>query len=479
MTSVSSGPLPRAGEFVIEPGVVLTDAGPAEQMAVVVVGDAFAQVVPRTEVTHPGHEALTRFRCPDLALVPGFVDCHNHADEAFAKATVCGEPAQIWKRIWIPLTASMAADDVYVAAKWTALELLRGGITTVVFSGDAVGEKSAAALRAITEVGVRCVFSFSFSDRADFHTPAVVNRERPTTAQCLRAAEQVLGTASPSSRVRISLACPGIQSASPELITKISMMCADAGALFQIHANEHTPEVEYCIDEYGRRPVELLADLGALGPHALLAHTTLVTPREVALLDQTRSGVSYNPVASAWKGNAVAPALEFAARGIRFGLGTDGTRNDGFRLLEASEFAQRVTRGMPVVDFSAGAGGVWVHAATAGGADAAGLGRVTGSIAAGKRADFLLLDRDVLECQPSHDFVWELIRYYDRTNLVASYIDGELMVDRGQVVRCDVDAFVRENAKRGREVVERAPVKRVHGRSRLADSYVVPTTERP
>ena len=90
------------------------------------------------------------------------------------------------------------------------------------------------------------------------------------------------------------------------------------------------------------RPLELLHHVGALGPQALLAHVTLVTPFEINMLRDTATAVSYNPVASQWKGNAVAPATMMAALGIRFGLGTDATRSDGFRLMDAAEAAQKV-----------------------------------------------------------------------------------------------------------------------------------------
>jgi 5-methylthioadenosine/S-adenosylhomocysteine deaminase len=51
------------------------------------------------------------------------------------------------------------------------------------------------------------------------------------------------------------------------------------------------------------------------------------------MLKETDTAVAYNPVASQWKGNAVAPATLMATLGIRFGIGTDGTRSDGFRLV--------------------------------------------------------------------------------------------------------------------------------------------------
>ncbi|MFG3756879.1 hypothetical protein, partial [Klebsiella pneumoniae] len=88
----------------------------------------------------------------------------------------------------------------------------------------------------------------------------------------------------------------------------------------------------------------------------LLAHATLITPAELAMLRSTDAAVAYNPVASAWKGNAVAPAVLMDAMGIRFGLGTDGTRSDAFRLLDAAEAAQRYAFGLSIGDSSCGGG---------------------------------------------------------------------------------------------------------------------------
>ncbi len=112
--------------------------------------------------------------------------------------------------------------------------------------------------------------------------------------------------------------------------------------MFQTHANEHVAAVERSLVARGRRPIQLLGELGVLGPHVLLAHATLLTPDEMLLLRDTGAAVAYNPVASAWKGNAVAPAGMMAALGIRFGLGTDGTRADAFRLLDMAEASQRI-----------------------------------------------------------------------------------------------------------------------------------------
>ncbi len=191
----------------------------------------------------------------------------------------------------------------------------------------------------------------------------------------------------------------------------------------------------------------------------------MVTSDEIKILRDTDTAVSYNPVASQWKGNGVAPALEYARQGVRFGLGTDATRNDAFRLMDAAESCQRLIFGLPNEDFSCGAGWLWVDAATRGGAEVAGLGAVTGKLEPGFQADFLVLDRASLEVLPSWDFSWELVRYYDRANINATFVAGKLVVVDGEPVDLELDDFTRKHLPIGIRSILEADIVRLHGPS--------------
>jgi len=269
---------------------------------------------------------------------------------------------------------------------------------------------------------------------------------------------------------RGALTHPSLAIAIPEAATDaalhaVSSLCAEAGAVFQIHVNEHLASVERSLVARGLRPLQHLGKVGALGPQALLAHATMLTPDEMMMLRDTGSAVSYNPVASAWKGNAVANAGLMAALGIRLGLGTDGTRSDGFRLIDAAETAQRLTFGIANGDSSCGGGKLWLDLATRGGADAAGLGSITGEIAAGKAADFLLVDLDVPEMTPSWDMGWELVRLGARDQIEAVFVGGRMRLWQGWPVDWDARALLSEVRKVARDAVARAPIQKIHPHS--------------
>ncbi len=269
-------------------------------------------------------------------------------------------------------------------------------------------------------------------------------------------------SASATSLLHPSLAVSIPEVATDAMLHAASRLCAEAGAVFQVHVNEHLASVERSLVARGLRPLQHLGAAGALGPQALLAHCTMLAPDELLLLRDSGSAVAINPVASQWKGNAVAPTGLLAAMQVRLGLGTDGTRSDGFRMMDAGEANQRIAFGLASGDSSCGGGRLWLDLATRGGADAAGLGRITGSVEIGKAADFLLVDLDVPELTPSWDLSWELVRLAARDQIVSVHVGGRLRLWRGWPVDWDARALLADVRRIARDSVARAPIHKVH-----------------
>ena len=72
--------------------------------------------------------------------------------------------------------------------------------------------------------------------------------------------------------------------------------------------------------------------------------------------------------------------------------------------------------------------------ATAAGAEAIGLGGACGTIAVGKRADLVLLDPEAgfsLPVDWRDDPYGPIVYSFDRSQVVATYVDGVLRHDRG------------------------------------------------
>jgi 5-methylthioadenosine/S-adenosylhomocysteine deaminase len=444
-------------EFLLAPAALLRKTGCERGEAVVVRHGVITDVGPRDAVAARNPDLIAR-DLPGHLVMPGFIDAHHHLTQSFGKALAFGEPSEIFRRIWVPLESFLDEKAIYLASKLAALESLRGGFTTVVDAGTRSEADVAAVGRATSEAGLRCVLGFICNDAG----PAA-GRDKN---EIIRGAETYLGRWSADSLVHPSLAVSIPEVATDTMLHRVSRLAAEAGAIFQTHVNEHLVAVERSLVDRGLRPLEHLAAADALGPHVLIAHSTLITPAELMLLARTDTAVAYNPVASTWKGNAVAPALLMAELGIRFAIGTDGTRSDAFRMIDAAETLQRIGFGLGIGDSSSGSGWTWLDHATHLAADAVGLKGRVGEIAVGHAADLLVVDIDIPEFTPSWDLDWELVRFGNRDQIVAVLVEGRLRLWRGWPTDWDARALMREASEVAASAVAAAPIKRIHPTSR-------------
>jgi len=443
-----------ATEMLLLAGQTLTRDGPKSELAVVVADGRFRRVGPAAQVQaeFPHLQAQV---LPERLLMPGLIDAHTHLTQSLGKALAFGEPSEIFRRIWVPMEQSLRPEAAFLSAKLAALEALRGGFTTVVDAGTRSEGGLDAVASAVREAGIRCVLGLTCND---IHHPDGAAALQPL----LGAADAHLARFSSDLLIHPSLAISMPELGSDAMLAGVAARTLEAGRIFQTHANEHLVAVERSLVARGLRPIELLHATGALNASALLAHATLLTPHELRLLQDTGAGVAYNPVASSWKGNAVLDAVQLHAQRVPFALGTDGTRYDAFRLMDAAETAQRLTHGLARGDSSCGGGWMWLDHATHLGARACGLAKVTGAIEEGLAADFLLLDLAVPELQPSWDLSWELVRLADRSQVEAVFVNGALRLWQGWPVDWDAQALMADVRRLAREDIAHAPIQRVH-----------------
>lgn len=441
-------------EYLMLPEQVLLAHGAAAHQAVVVSNGRFVRIGAAAEVRAEFPHLAPVF-LHDTLLMPGLIDAHTHLTQSLGKALAFGEPSEIFRRIWVPMEASLAPDAAYASAKLAALEALRGGFTTVVDAGTRAESGLDGVAQAIQDVGIRCVLAITCND---LHHPL----GESAFGLCARQAEQHLARFADDALIHPSLAVSLPEVASDRMLRHLGALSREAGCAFQTHANEHLVAVERSLVARGMRPIELLAANDALNASTLLAHATLLTPRELVQIRDSGAAIAYNPVASQWKGNAVLNAVQLHALGVPFALGTDGTRYDGFRLMDAAEATQRLTQGLATGDSSCGGGWMWLDHATHLSAQAVGIGGLSGAIEVGKAADFLLVDLAVPEMLPSWDLTWEVVRLADRSQIDAVFVNGTPRLWQGWPIDWDARPLLADVRRIAREDIAHAPIQRVH-----------------
>ena len=436
---------------LLVPDKVLLPDGVRTGFAVRVEQGVITDVGPVGQFADPDLRVIT---LPRRLLMPGFIDAHHHVTQTFGKSLVFGEPSEIFKRVWVPMEQYMDADAIDVATRLAAWESLRGGFTTVADAGTRATVGMEIVADAVTDVGLRCVLGAICNDMQGGQV--VVPK-----AQIMELARRHLDRWENHPLIHPSLAISIPEVASDEVLLAVTQLSREARVPFQTHLNEHLAAVERSLVATGSRPLQRLGRLGAIVPELLAAHATLLTADEIMLLRDSGAAVSYNPVASSWKGNAVAQALLLSELGVRLGLGTDGTRSDAFRLLDAAETAQRLTNALAVGDSSAGGGWRWLNMGLQGGADAVGLAGKAGEISPGAFADLLVVKLDVPELVPSWDLEWELVRLANRDQIESVIVQGRLRLDHGMPVDWDGEALMDRARTISEHIVANAPIQRV------------------
>ncbi|MFO1325219.1 MAG: formimidoylglutamate deiminase [Burkholderiales bacterium] len=161
-----------------------------------------------------------------------------------------------------------------------------------------------------------------------------------------------------------------------------------------IHAAEQTREVDDCFAWSRMRPVEWLLTQANADRRWCIVHATHMTEREVAGLAASGAVAGLAPTTEADLGDGTFPGVAYFGAHGRFGIGSDSnTEISPFAELRQLEYSQRMRARRRNVLAAGGSEPVgttlWVGAAR-GGAQA--LAQPIGEIAAGRRADLVVLN---------------------------------------------------------------------------------------
>ena len=161
-----------------------------------------------------------------------------------------------------------------------------------------------------------------------------------------------------------------------------------------IHIAEQRKEIDDCVAWSGQRPVQWLYRQLPVDARWCLVHATHLLPDEVRLIAGSGAIAGLCPTTEANLGDGIFPLVDFMQQGGRFGIGSDShisqSAVEELRWLEYGQRLQHQQRNIAVSASQRHVGDYLWSAALAGGAQA--CGRQVGALAAGKRADLIVLD---------------------------------------------------------------------------------------
>jgi cytosine/adenosine deaminase-related metal-dependent hydrolase len=268
-------------------------------------------------------------------VTPGLVNTHHHLYQNLTRsyAPVAGGTLFEWLTGLYPLWSAVDEETSYLSA-WVGLaELALGGATTstdhLYIRPEDGGDLWSAEIAAAAELGMRfhpTRGSMSVSVKDGGLPPAsVVQDEDEILADC----ERLVGLhhdPSWGAMVRVALAPCSPFSVSPELMRRTAELAERLDVRLHTHLAEDPDEDAYCMETFGRRPIEQFEEVGWLTSRSWVAHCIYPNEAEIARLGAAGVGVAHCPSSNMLiGGGGLAPVREYRAAGVPVGLGCDGS----------------------------------------------------------------------------------------------------------------------------------------------------------
>lgn len=400
-----------------------------------------AAVGPREAVDAPAD--ADRIDLPGAVLMPGLVNTHAHPELAMFRGALEDLPFRDWiLRLVGAKRAVLREGDYEIAARWTAVEAIRAGITTL-----GATEASSAAVRAMVEAGLRgIVYQEVFGP-----DPRVAE---DSLSGLLRALEAPRALA--TDRVAVGVSPHAPYTVSDELYRAAAALARSESLPMALHIAESAAERALVVHgggdfapglaargiatpRRGSSSIELLHRLGVLDEAPLLIHCTDVDEADIAMIAAAGATVSHCPVANAKLGHGVAPVPELREAGVVVGIGTDSVAsNNRMDVLEEARFAGLLHRANRRSHEMLAAPEL-LRMITLEGAAALGLDDDIGSLEPGKAADLCAVSLEAVHSRPVHDPLAAVFHGARATDVVLTVVAGEILYRGGRVLTMEED----------------------------------------
>ncbi len=408
MTAFRASAAERA-DMVITNALVLTMNAQREVFspgAVVIRGERIVAVGPASIAR--GFKAKRTIDAAGDIVMPGMINLHTHTAMTVFRG-LGDDVADRLRRYMQPLErGTMNAEMAYWGASHGFIEMIQGGVTTVV---DMYPYPDSTA-RAASEVGIRAVVTHEVAD-----DPAPVRKFVETWRK--------------NPIVIPALALHAPYSTTPDQVRRAAQLSKELDLLVSMHVAEMDYELAELREKYNQTPIEYLDSLGVLGPKFIAAHCIFLTDHDIELLKARGASVSHNMVANIKSAKGVSPVIKLRAAGVNVGLGTDGPMSGntldiitqlGY-VAKVQKLENRDRTLLPSIDV--------VEMATIGGARVLGMQDRLGSLEAGKLADVVIVDTHSTNMVPLYDPYSALVYSAGPHDVRTTIVNGrEVMTDR-------------------------------------------------
>lgn len=376
-------------------------------------------------------------------VMPGLVNCHNHAAMTLLRSYADDLPLMEWlqKKIW-PIEAHLNSEDVYWGSLLACAEMVKSGTTLFADMYFEMGRVAEAA----QVVGIRANLArgmIGFGPNAERAINESVELVECWHCKADGMVKVMLGPHAPYT-------CP------PEYLERVMKLADDLKVGIHIHLAETKAEVEEIKEKYGTTPVKLMDQIGLFkGRHVLAAHCVHLTDEEMEILANHKVGIAHNPESNMKLASGVAPVPRLLELGAVVGLGTDGpSSNNNLDLMQEMRSAallHKVFTMNPTVLPAYTA----LEMATVKGAQALGYDNL-GQLQPGYLADIILIDLEKPHLYPRHDLIGNLVYSATAADVDTVIVNGRVIMTERKLLFVDEKEVIERAEARTKELLARA-----------------------
>ncbi|MGH6714854.1 MAG: amidohydrolase family protein [Bradyrhizobium sp.] len=444
--------------IAIEHGLVLTmdQAGRViEDGRVVVEGRDIVAVEHCTSDSVPNCDLV--IDATGRIVLPGLLNSHTHLCMGFCRTIGPERRLLEWLDLLMPMMAAMDEEALYVAELLGCVENIKNGNTSLVenifMPPHATTDVEDAAFRALRDSGIRGTVARATETR--LFDPRFCETAGEQAERVGRLAGRWHGSENGRLRLSIGPLLPWVLD--EEGFRETRRIARDNGLSLHMHVAE-SPEFNQMIARhYGRdiRQVELLEEVGCLGPDVQAIACSDVSAREIELLAASGTAVLFDPPTRLFWGTGFPPIGDFLTAGVTCGLATNGAAaNCGQDLFESMKYACATAK-TAANDPRALTAARALRMATAEGARAIGQPE-TGSIEVGKRADLITVEARQPHLAPLFDPEKALVYSARGSDVRDAVIDGHVVMRDREVLTIDENALLVEVERVARRCAARA-----------------------
>lgn len=393
-----------------------------------------------------------------MILLPGLINTHHHLYQTLTRAVPAAQDATLfqWLKTLYPIWAGLTPEAVYVSALVGLAELMLSGCTTasdhlyIYPNGCRIDDE----IRAAQEIGIRFHASrgaMSLGESQGGLPPDRVVEDEGFILKDTRRAIETYHDPHPYAMTRIVVAPCSPFSVTPDLMREGAALARSYGVRLHTHLAETLDEEQFCLREFGSRPVGYAEKLGWAGDDVWYAHGVHVNGSEIALLAQTGTGVCHCPSSNMRLASGIAPVRAYLDAGVKVGLGVDGSAsNDSSHLLAEARMALLLQRVMGNPAGLSAREALWL--ATRGGAEVLGRDDI-GQLSPGKAADCIAFRLDRLDYAGAlHDPLAALV-FCTPQRVDLSVIHGRVVVEEGRLLTVDLEPLIERHNRIARSLM--------------------------